>query len=461
MICVLVYTYLSVTKKVKKRTHKPFLIIILFAIHILFLLAVVFLSLYFLTPKPTATMIAPSSITPAPVQMSKIEIVFDRPVQRKKLVRSIEPHTPGVWVFEDPLYTKHLFRKLVFYPYFPLKIAMNYTVKLSDVTNFLQIAPPETVRFTFHTVRTPWVPPILGIQSDTITNERVQVAGSFPSDGWNGVTADTTIRIRFNRQVNVLDAQSRFSLFPVVSGTFSWDGDTMVFTPSLPLDFNTRYTFFIASGIKSSSGEMESTDGFAASFTTQEEETKLHVPAFLQKYALSCEVATLRMVLAYRGITVTEDQLLDTVGVDPTQHTGSLWGNPYVGFVGSVRGKQFLNGYGVYWEPIARAANSYRYSIPFENWTLTKLTGSIQRSNPVIVWISIRGKEPTVWKTPAGDTIRAVPDEHTVVVIGFVGTADNPTHFIVNDPLTGEVYWTKESFEKKWKSFGNSGVVVF
>ena len=234
----------------------------------------------------------------------------------------------------------------------------------------------------------------------------------------------------------------------------------MIFTPSAPLDYETRYLINEEQGVNILNGNLL-TQRFSAAFTTQPEITKLQVPIYLQKYSLSCEIAALRMALSYRGVLLSEDELLKKVGFDPNSKKADVWGNPNVGFVGAVSGKQMVNGYGVYWDPITRAANNFRYSKSFENWTITKITESIQKSNPVIVWISIKGQSPTLWTTPTGDKIKAVSDEHAVLVVGFTGSPDNPTQIIVNDPLIGEAFWPRESFEKKWHSLGNSGVVVF
>ena len=254
-------------------------------------------------------------------------------------------------------------------------------------------------------------------------------------------------------------SQEKFSIVPKVDGSFAWSGQTMEFIPS-GLSFSTRYTFFVASGVKGSLGR-ESTNGYAATFTTRSPVTKLDVPSYLQKYALSCEVAGLRMVLAYRGVEVSEDELLTGVGYDPTANSGSLWGNPYVGFVGNVRGKQMVNGYGVYWEPIARAANRYRYAVSFEKWNLTKLTSSIEKGFPVITWVYVKNGKPTNWHTQTGDRIYAVPGEHVVVAVGFLGPPSRPSHIIVNDPLVGQAYWERDIFERKWDAFGRSGVLVY
>ena len=385
-----------------------------------------------------------------------IEIIFDKPVMRKSLNKSISPPVPGIWLFEKPIYKTHLYRKLVFYPYNNLSPETYYTVFLSGIRNFLN----KTEDLYTYSFRTSGFFDVLGETTILEGNNQLTVVGSFPANGWDGISVDTAIRVRFNQSVNKNSAERRFLLNPAVDGIFSWEGDTFIFTPKTYLDFDTRYTISMLSGVENLSGSLLRSS-YNASFFTQEKSTKLSVPFYLQQYTLSCEAAALRMALAYRGVTASEDELLQKIGFDPNGKRGDVWGNPYVGFVGSVRGKQMKNGYGVYWEPIARAANNYRYSKSFESWTVKQLTESVQRSTPVIAWISIGGKKPSVWLTPSGDRIKAVADEHTVVVTGFLGPPNNPSHIIVNDPLIGEAYLSRESFEKKWNSLSNSGVLVF
>lgn len=293
---------------------------------------------------------------PAPANVSpdqKLEIVFDRPVSRRTLEKSISPEVPGVWLFESALHRTHLMRRLTFYPHFPLSPNTEYTITLSGITNTLATVKPYTQTFNFTTLDT---------------------------------------------------HQTAVSPSPV---------------------------------------------------------TKLNVPAYLQKYSLSCELASLRMVLAFYQIKVSEDDLIAKVGFDPTAHQGNIWGNPHQAFVGDIKGRQMTTGYGVYWGPIARVANTYRPARAFSGWTISQLTREIANRHPVIIWAYSKGGLPVTWKTPDGQTIQAVTGEHTVVVVGFVGAADNPTHLIVNDSLIGQAYWDRSLFTKKWSSLGNSGVVVF
>ena len=149
------------------------------------------------------------------------------------------------------------------------------------------------------------------------------------------------------------------------------------------------------------------------------------------------------------------------VGFDDTLHVGNIWGNPYEHFVGNVNGNQMRDGYGVYWGPIERVAKIFEGAQAFQNGNISLLTSNIQKGNPVIIWVYSKSGAPTHWKTPSGQDIFAVAGEHTVVVVGYVGPADNPTELIVNDSLVGQDYWPRALFDHKWATFSQSGVVIY
>lgn len=281
-----------------------------------------------------------------------------------------------------------------------------------------------------------------------------------PSSGWEGVGIGNPIKVTFDQEVNKLSAQEKFSITPYIEGNFSWDGNTLIFQPKGNLPFSSQITVKIGEGIKSIYG-LDSIQTFTSSFKTQSQVFKLSVPVYLQQHPLSCEVSALRMTLAYKGVQKTEGELLDKVGYDPTEHIGNVWGNPYERFVGNVNGRQMTTGYGVYWGPIARVANEFTNSQSFEGWGIEQVTQSVAQGNPVIIWVFSRGGSPTFWYTPGGQKIYAVSGEHSVVVVGFVGPADNPTQLIINDPLVGQIYWTRSVFDKKWSVFNRSGVVIY
>ncbi|MBI4434488.1 C39 family peptidase [Candidatus Uhrbacteria bacterium] len=201
---------------------------------------------------------------------------------------------------------------------------------------------------------------------------------------------------------------------------------------------------------------------------------KLRVPFLKQEHALSCEVATLRMALAYRGVTVSEAELLAAVGFDPAPRTGNVlvgraprnsegakWGDPDEAFVGDVDGIMSKTGYGVHAGPIGRIAGRYRTAEVIENGTAASLTDAIANGNPVITWGHLGGGKPLRWRTLGGKEVRAVDGEHTRVVIGYNGTREDPAGFFVIDPIYGEQYWKTEKFVANWEPLGRTGVVIY
>lgn len=192
---------------------------------------------------------------------------------------------------------------------------------------------------------------------------------------------------------------------------------------------------------------------------------KIDVPILYQERALSCEAATLRMALAYRGVTVTEQELLDAIGRDPTPRTrtsaGIVWGDPDEAFVGNVDGVIGRTGYGVHAGPIGRVAGQYRRTEVLTGASPQALADAIATGNPVIVWGHLTSGRPMTWRTPGGKTIHAINGEHTRVVVGYTGRQEEPTGFHLNDPIYGRQYWKLEKFMKNWEKLGRSAVVVY
>lgn len=216
----------------------------------------------------------------------------------------------------------------------------------------------------------------------------------------------------------------------------------------------------IKSGIKSING-LDSTDNYSIKFKTQDETFKLGVPAYLQKYSLSCEISALQMALEFKGVKLDEDRILSEIGVDKTERKDGFWGDPHAAFVGNVNGRQMVSGYGVYWEPIARVARNYRKALDFRGWGIGQLTNEIGKGNPVIIWVYSSNGAPVTWNTLAGKSIFGVRGEHAVLAVGFVGPKDDPTSIIINDPLIGQIEWPRVYFDNKWKTFNQSGVVIY
>lgn len=388
----------------------------------------------------------------------KIEIVFDRPVKRGVLEKTISPDAPGVWVFENSIYTTHLYRKLVFYPTYSLRPDTAYKVKLSNIRNLLGVSTAYDHEFEF---TTPASPRVLGVnlgekirikldksnfdisQFDFIFTPKIDYEVSL-NDSKDEYTITPKAAFVPGRQYNLKVMKSDIILNLEDKTVVEKTAQTLVYDVSFPKEQTRPVT--ISSEVK---------------WLAVNPTTKLSVPVYLQKYTLSCEVASLRMALNFRGANVTEDDLIPKIGTDPTLHRGDTWGNPNIAFVGNIRGTQMKDGYGVHWAPIAKAARNYRNAEDFQGWNIEKMTKAILDGNPVIIWVYSHFGTKTVWYTPDGTKIDAVRDEHAVVVVGFVGPADNPTELIINDPLIGQVHWSRANFNRKWEIFGRSGVVVF
>ncbi len=280
-----------------------------------------------------------------------------------------------------------------------------------------------------------------------------------PGDSSTGAGVSSTVEVTFNQDVNHASAEKVFSFSPAVSGKISWNGNTMLFKPDNALAYNSSYAVKIAKGVKSVDG-LDSNKEFSASFSTELSQTKLAATFHRQERPLSCEAAALTMALRYKGVNVSESALIDQIGFDTTPHKDGVWGNPHVAFVGDYYGKQVTTGYGVYWEPIARVGALYRSTRYFTNGTVQDLTKEIQKGNPVIVWGNASSGRRADWKTKDGQSIIAIVGEHARVVIGFIGSADNPSRIITLDPLSGERYFTTSAFEANWSLLQRGAVVV-
>ncbi len=79
-----------------------------------------------------------------------------------------------------------------------------------------------------------------------------------PHEDQELVASDTTVVVQFNQNVDAVSAVSAFRLSPQggadVPGEFGLRGDTLVFTPTQMLEFDTTYQAEIGTGVRSASG---------------------------------------------------------------------------------------------------------------------------------------------------------------------------------------------------------------
>ena len=175
---------------------------------------------------------------------------------------------------------------------------------------------------------------------------------------------------------------------------------------------------------------------------------KLKVPIYKQVYTQSCEAASLRMALAYRGIETTDLKILELMNYDdqPAKKIDGKWqwGDPHQMFVGDKNGDQTkMTGYGVFGEPIQKASEKLGRTAVVQNEVKPEwLARQIYAGNPVVLWgVSTKIKDEK-WTTPEAKEITAPIRTHTRLVIGVKGDINQPTGFYLNDPDGTVKYWT-------------------
>jgi len=286
----------------------------------------------------------------------------------------------------------------------------------------------------------------------------VQVSSLSPRNGSGGVTVDTPIRVTFDQPVDHASAEQHFSILPVVTGSFSWQGQTLLYSANLSKD--SSYQVVESAGVISQIG-LNSDTAAHTSFQTEESITQLAIPVYYQQKALSCEAASLKMALNYRGIGVGESTLLANLGADTTPRQNNIWGDPDQTFVGDVNGQQDSTGYGVHAAPIASVANQYRSAEALYGISPASVARQLAQGNPVVFWGTAGGGQADSWNTVGGRQINTWIGEHVRLAIGFTGPVEHPSAYIINDPIFGRLRWTPSQFQSQLNAFGGMGVAIY
>lgn len=262
----------------------------------------------------------------------------------------------------------------------------------------------------------------------------VQVLSFSPSSNATNIDTSPSLQVTFDQAVDHQSAQDKFSLSPNVEGSFSWQDNTMSFAPNTPLENQTTYTMTVGSDIKSIKG-FNSTQSYTNSFTTKAAIFALNVPLYTQQESFTCNIAALRMLLGYRGVYLSEEAIKSTIGTNGSRGNG----NPYEGYV---------ENYGTYWWPIVDFANTYRPAQIFTDWTIADILDQVSQGNPVMVWAQNAWSTPNdiSWTTPQGDYIHAINGMHSYIVKGYIGSKDNPSILLLNDPWRGDWSMSKDQF---------------
>lgn len=98
-------------------------------------------------------------------------------------------------------------------------------------------------------------------------NNTPTIQSTSPTNGATGVSVNTAVSITFSTDMNHSSVESAFSISPSASGIFSWNGNTITFTPSAALNVGVLYTVTILSSASSSGGTALATN-YIFSFTT-------------------------------------------------------------------------------------------------------------------------------------------------------------------------------------------------
>ncbi len=383
-----------------------------------------------------------------------IQIVFDLPMQQQETQSAIQitPAIVGTYAWSDD-------HTLVFTPNTPLAKETAYTVTLPAGLHSMSGGATEAASsYTFTTIGA------------------VRVNSFLPNDGSVRASRNTQVRVNFDQDVDHNSAQSKFSISPTANGNITWDGDNLVFTPTTPFAFSTTYKISLSPGIKSIDG-LDSRDEFHASFTTVPNQTV--VGGFVwhhQDYEFSCAVASAKMVLAWKGINVSEDTIISKTGQDTSPYVCSngscTWGNPARSFLGYGNGSGNLSGtnnypaYGVHWDPINNVFASYGLKTQlFHGGSVQQLVQAITAGHPIQIWWynGVSSGTTVSWKdNQTGQTVTTINGMHSVVVIGFNGDPDNPSSFITMDPWFGSyATYSASALAYQWSFFNNTGIIVF
>jgi uncharacterized protein YvpB len=185
-----------------------------------------------------------------------------------------------------------------------------------------------------------------------------------------------------------------------------------------------------------------------------------------QDQPVTCELASLKMALRFRGISTDETSLLALTGVDArpaeTAADGTVlrWGNPNRSFVGDPAGRMSdFAGYGTYAGPIARAAAAEGATVLAAGTGVpaSALYAAVLAGHPVVAWITsdYQRHRLRTWIAWDGTAVSYTMAEHAVLVIGVT-----PTMVIINDPWWGQLWRSRSTFEAAYATFDGMAVVI-
>jgi len=251
-----------------------------------------------------------------------------------------------------------------------------------------------------------------------------------------------SIGLTFNQPVDKTSVQERFSISPNISGSFSWNGNTMYYSFANSLAHGTKYTVTLKTGINALYG-LDSTKNLYISFTTKYQTFLLNVPLYYQGESFTCNLAATRMVLAYKGISSSESGIRDSLGVGLNPATS------------------WVDKYGVHWGPISSYISSRGVINSIKSgMSLTSALEEVRNGHPILLYLYNGYTQPRGAFTLEGG-FTGYKGMHSEILVGYIGTPQNPQTIITNDPWRGKRYYYPSTFKGLWSYLGYLGIVIY
>ncbi len=110
-----------------------------------------------------------------------------------------------------------------------------------------------------------WLPRFF-VPEDDFTEQPLEFVGFFPAG--EGVDIETLITLELGDLPDPATLEGRFSIYPEIPGQLTVDGSSILFIPSMPLDYHTRYLVTVTEGVRSLLGHVVE-EAFTLEFTTK------------------------------------------------------------------------------------------------------------------------------------------------------------------------------------------------
>lgn len=190
------------------------------------------------------------------------------------------------------------------------------------------------------------------------------------------------------------------------------------------------------------------------------------VPLYRQIYGLDCEAAAVQMALGHEHIYVSQNRILNAMGIDwrmPVRDaSGFHWGDPNVSFVGRPNGSERRQtGYGTYFSPASRAARRFSGRVLAAGTGISpaQVYGALLRGHAVVAWVAFDWRYHRVSHYVAFDGATVAygsPYEHAVTLYGIT-----PGYVLVDNPWHGVRQWIpKWEFQRSYATFGDMAMIV-